>query len=196
MVPVDPAGAIIEITDPESPIYGTKVEIQEGALPGSDPVTISIGYRDELPGPLATGFFAVSKVVTLTKNSSYRFNVPISITIPYTADQLLPDDSPIALYWDPIYKQYGPLRIRNIDKTNKTITFSTTHFTDIVAIGQQSVKDLFAKQYNNEFTPHEDGFSLGNIGAHGSCFGMANYAAWYFTAKKEAAVKAYLLDTI
>ena len=194
---VGSGGGTIEVTNASSPINGTKVVVPDGALDSGDQVTISIDYTDKLPASITTHdpeTIAVSKVILLTKNSSYDFKVPIDVTIPYTDTSLQTGDIPVVAYWDEAAKKYFPVSVKAIDRTNKLLTFTTIHFTPYIALGipgmavAAQLSSLAPK--DTGFYPDVDGFFHPNSNIYdvglGACVGMSSYAAWYFTEKKAA----------
>lgn len=184
---VGSSGGTIEVTVPDSPIQGAKVVVPQNAVESDKPVTITIDYEDELPAPIESGTVSVSKVIVLTKDSKYKFILPVLVTIPYTDAQLEAGDIPAVFYWDPSYGKYVAVGIKDIDTTNKTITFTTIHFSKYLALG---IKGLWKapSSVDSGFQPGTDGFFHPNFGAYdfpgGSCLGMANYSEWYFANKK------------
>lgn len=184
---VGSAGGTIEVTDSKSAILGTKVIVPQDAVDSSETVQIKINYEDQLPSQVESGTVAASKTIVLTKDSSYKFKQPVTVTIPYTDAQMEGGDIPAVFYWDATSSTYVAVGVKNIDTTNKTITFTTSHFTSFVAL---SVKGL-AKSFfsiDTGFRPGTDGFFHPNFGAYdspgGSSLGMANYSEWYFQSKK------------
>jgi len=184
---VGSSGGTIEVTNPNSPIKGTKVVVPQDALDSDEMVKIVIDYTDQLPGPIDTNTVAASKAIVLAKNNDYKFKLPVMVTIPYTDTQMSSGDIPAVFYWDKTYKKYVAVGVKNIDTTNKTITYTTVHFTDFVVL---SIKDFAATlpSADSGFRPAIDGFFHPNFGAYdspgGSCLGMANYSGWYYDFKK------------
>ena len=138
---VGSSGGTIEVTNPNSPIKGTKVVVPQDALDSDEMVKIVIDYTDQLPGPIDTNTVAASKAIVLAKNNDYKFKLPVMVTIPYTDTQMSSGDIPAVFYWDKTYKKYVAVGVKNIDTTNKTITYTTVHFTDFVVL---SIKDFAA----------------------------------------------------
>jgi len=180
-------GGTIEVTDPNSPIKGTKVIVPQDALDSNETVTITINYEDQLPGPIESGTISASKVIVLTKDSTYKFKQPVKVTIPYTDDQMDTGDIPAVFYWDSTYNKYVSVGVKDIDTTNKTVTFTTVHFSKFVALAIKGLAKSLSSA-DSGFRPGTDGFFHPNFGAYdspgGSCLGMANYSVWYFDSKK------------
>jgi len=66
-------GGIVEVTDPNSPIYGARVEIPEGALDNSVVISISLAENQDLEGDTNTVYLNPSGLV---------FNKPVILTLP------------------------------------------------------------------------------------------------------------------
>jgi len=184
---VGSSGGTIEITDPNSPIKGTKVIVPKDALDNNEIVKITIGYEDKLPGPLEGDATAASKVIVLSKDSEEKFKQPVQVTIPYTDAQMDAGDIPAVFYWDSTYNKYMSIGIKDIDTVNKTITFTTVHFSNYVAIASKGLA-VSLSSIDTGFRPGTDGFFHPNFGSYdspgGSSLGMANFSSWYHDNKK------------
>lgn len=194
---IGPQGGTIEVTDPESPIKGTKLVVPEGALPDGVFVNISISYEDNLPGPVGAGVIQASKVIVLQKDYSNDFDIPVLITMPYWTAELEEGDIPGVFYWDSYYNKYRSLAVVSIDTENKTVTFVTTHFSNtfglaikglarrLLGLGGDFPEDPLTSK-DTGFRSNVDGFLHPNFGTYkGSfCHGMTHYAKWYFDEKK------------
>jgi hypothetical protein len=156
----DSNGGTIEVTNPLSPIKGTKVVIPTGAILNKNKqVKITISYSDELPSPAPLGTVVASKVIILKKDFEGKFQNPISVTIPYTDVGLDAGDIPVVYYWDLYAKKYSAVGTKSIDTTNKTITFTTVHFTNYVALGIKGLATLLDSISGNDIVP-SIGFGL------------------------------------
>jgi len=182
-------GGIVEVTDSNSPIYGTKVTVPNGAVPQREVVNISINYQDQLPGPIDTKTVQVSKVIIITKDSEKDFLLPISVIIPYTSSDLQPDDIPSIFYWDSTFNKYRPAGFKDIDTINKKITFTTFHFSNFIALAIKGLKDFLQTPVDTGFRPSVNGFFQKNFTSYeppesknggGCCYGMATYSIWYY----------------
>lgn len=189
---VNSSGGTIEVTDPESPIKGTKVVVPANAVTSGDGnVTISISYQDSAPAstPSESGALAVSKTILLTKDIKYNFLLPVSVTIPYSDAALDNGAMVTVLYWNAAYNMYEPAGVKAIDTQNKTITFTTIHFSPFTAFGIPNMLPGLPN-VDTGFRPDADGFFHPNFGSYdspgGSCLGMANYSGWYYSVKKKA----------
>jgi hypothetical protein len=181
-------GGTFAISDPTNPIFGTKIVVPEDSIDQGDSVTISISYSDQAPGPIPNEAVLSSKVFSFEKNIPDRFKLPVKITIPYSDINLMPDDVPAVFYWNPTYSKYEPVGIKEIDKTNKTVTFTTVHFTEFIALGIPGLAKSLSS-IDSGFRSEKDGFFHPNFGSYmtpqGNCLGMANYSVWYYNSKKQ-----------
>ena len=185
---VDVNGGFIEVTDRSSPIFGAKVEVPPNAVDQNDSFEISLSYQDNLPKALnAANAKQASKVILLSKTSSKNFLKPVKVTFPYDDIELNSGDVPAVFYYDSHYDAYVSAVVQDIDTATKYITFTTVHFSQFVAIG---IKGLAFAPLGTDtgFLPEQDGFFHPNFGAYehpgGSCLGMANYAQWYYSFKR------------
>ncbi len=180
------SGGTLEVTDQNSPIKGAMVVIPQDAVISDGAIEISIGCKDTLPSPIDADIVAVSKVITLTKDSKYKFSQPVIVTIPYSDAQMEDGDIPAVFYWDEAYKKYVSVGVKDVDTTNKTITFTTIHFSDFVALATNLLTTSFT--IDTGFKPNVDGFFIPNFGSSdspgGCCLGMASYSIWYYNNKK------------
>jgi len=196
---VGASGGAVEVTDPASPIRGTKVTVPDGALDSGEQITLSINYTDALPGPLPThdpNTVAVSKVVVLTKNSPSDFKLPVDVVVPYSDAQMQAGDVPIVAYWNAAYNEYEAVAVKEIDTENKLVTFTTVHFSPFVVLAVAGLAAAVAGEaaavspVDTGFRPDADGFFHPNNNVYdvglGACVGMSSYSAWYFNQKKAA----------
>lgn len=185
---VDVNGGLIEVTDPSSPIFGTRVEVPKNAVAQNESVTLTISYQDNLPKSLTVAnAIQVSKVIILSKSDSKNFLKPVSVTIPYTDKELNAGDVPSVFYFDTYYDTYVSGGVEEIDTAAKSIRFKTVHFSRFVAIGIAGLSSgVFG--VDTGFLPEQDGFFHPNFGAYeqsgGSCLGMAYFAQWYYSFKR------------
>jgi len=155
---VDVNGGLIEVTDPSSPIFGTKVEVPENAVDQNESIIITISYQDSLPKPLnAANAKQVSKVIVLSKSDSKNFLKPVAVTIPYADDELNAGDVPAVFYFDTFYDAYVSAGVEEIDTAAEFITFKTVHFSQFVAIGIAGLASALVGT-DTGFLPGQDGF--------------------------------------
>ena len=185
---VDVNGGFIEVTDRSSPIFGAKVEVPKNAVDQNESIVITLSYQDNLPKPLnVPNARQASKVIILSKNNSKNFLKPVTVTFPYFDDELNSGDVPAVFYFDSYYDTYVSAGVQKIDTAAKYITFTTVHFSRFVAIG---IAGLASALFGTDtgFLPGQDGFFHPNFGAYehpgGSSLGMANYAQWYYSFKR------------
>jgi len=123
-------GGIIEITNPNSLIYGTKLTIPSGALQSD--TTISIGEVNN-PPVLPAGLNYVGTPVSLDSDG-INFNNSLTIQIPYSDSSLsdagLSEDSNLKLFsYDENLSAWNELSITALDTDNNLITAKINHFS-------------------------------------------------------------------
>lgn len=192
----------ITVSDPNSPIVGTKVVIPKNAA--IDPINVVIGYEDNLPAPLnanalSMGAVQVSKVIIphVTGGGPSTFNHLIEITIPYdkTKAKGLP---PVVVYWDETNKIYRPVAVVKVDRDKGLVTFKAPHFSRFMAI----IVGILGTSMPNVDT----GFRMGvdsilhqNFGSYeygGHCMAFASIASHYFSMKKSKKLYAFAQDGV
>jgi len=184
---VTSAGGTVEVTEPGDPILGVKVVLPPGALDSDEQATINIDYEDNLPGTLDTGVVGGSKCILLTKDTNYKFKLPVTVTMPYDDSNMGSDDIPFVFYWDEGSGKYIPVGVKDIDTENKLLTFTTVHFGKFVVLTLKGF-DPAQNLVDTGFRPDVDGFFHPNFGTYdapgGNSAGMACYAAWYYSTMK------------
>jgi hypothetical protein len=183
-------GGVIQITDPASPIRGTVVDIPPGALPeGAE--TITIGFSNEIPGPLppeavAAGIVPVTKTFSFERTGTEQFNAPVSVTIPYSS---LRDDFPVVVRWDPQTESYESVQVTSVDPVAGTLTFQTVHFSEYMGLTFDGLVQRLRnggplEDIDTSFTRELDGFEAENftpqVGRPGVCYGANAFTVWFF----------------
>jgi Bacterial Ig-like domain (group 2) len=184
------AGGTIKVNIPGNASNGTTITVPADATAGGINVHIELDDQDSLPGPLPQGAIQASKAYVLTKDATYNFAKPISITIPVDHTTLASGEFPVPFYWSTTDNKYRPLPIVGIDRTNNTITFKTDHFTTIVAISIPNLATLAQTlSIDSGFRPSVDGFFHPNFGSYdtagGACMAMSMFSEWYFGSMKK-----------
>ncbi len=192
----------ITISDPTSPISGTKIVIPKDAA--IDPLTVVVGYEDSLPASLnadavAMGAVQVSKVIIphVIGGGPFTFNHLIEITIPYdkTKANGLP---PIVVYWDVKNKIYRPVAVVKIDRANGLVTFKTSHFSRFMAIVVKAL-GVSAPDIDTGFRMGIDSILHQNFGSYewgGHCMAFASMASHYFSMKNPIKLYAFAQDGV
>ena len=185
---VDVNGGFLEVTNRSSPIFGAKVEVPPNAVDKNESMVITMSYQDALPKPLnAANAIQASKVIILSKNNPKNFLKPVKVTFPYNDIEPNSGGVPAVFFYDSYYDAYVSAGVQEIDNAAKYITFTTVHFSRFVAIGLAGLASTLVAT-DTGFLPHQDGFFHPNFGAYehpgGSCLGMANYAQWYYSFKR------------
>lgn len=127
-------GGVLEVTDSNSPIYGFKIEIPEGAL--FEDTNIHVKALDEPKNlderPYGASFFPP---IELGPEETI-FSIPIHVTYLVKKETIQKhgasslDDLPIfSSYFDDIKQRWVPNRIVYIDSINNKVTIEMDHFT-------------------------------------------------------------------
>jgi len=124
---IGPEGGTIEINDSESPIYGAKIEIPQGAIPEDIDIVIFI---EPNPPDITEEYFQPNiPVINFTTSSGiYSFSKPINITIPINEFILNEPKIPAVAYFNEESDEWEIVHsYLNFD--DKTLTFTTDHFS-------------------------------------------------------------------
>lgn len=166
-----------------SPIYGSQIEVPEGALNVTEKIGITYFDPSQLP-ELPEDVTVASKGILLTKSGSDTFIMPVTVTITYDPAIIDDDDVPLVFYYDETTGSYQPFAIIDIDRDNHTVTVQTIHFCKVVVL-----KKVRTTSVDTGFRSNADGFfhpNFGTFDAPGGCgFGMATFAPWYYSNLKD-----------
>lgn len=189
---IGPNGATITVDLPGNPANGTTVVAAPNSTAGGLTVHLVIDDRDALPGTVGEGVVQASKVYVLTKDSTYNFAKPVTVTIPVDHASLTGNEFPVVFYWSTTDNKYRATPITNIDRTNDTVTFKADHTGLFVALGVPTLATtLGTLDLDTTFRPSADGFFHPNTGSYdsagGACLGMSAFTEWYFGSKKQSA---------
>jgi hypothetical protein len=126
---------LIEVTDPESPIYGVKVEVPEGSLSENKTITVS---RAEEPTEAIDSFHIVGECVNLGPDGLTFLNA-VTITLPYNDNDndgivdgtTFSEENIETKYYDEVKKQWRYLPNINRDLVNNFIVSKSYHFSTV-----------------------------------------------------------------
>ena len=200
-------GGSLVVDKPGSPIDGARVDIPAGAIDPGVTMTIALSYEDTLPGQIDDEYVApASGAVTLSKDVCCNFKLPVTITMPWTGENLEYQDLPSVFYWSPEYEEYKAVGVKDIDAwagptsiaaaiyetPESTISFATVHSGTYAALGvyglAYEIIEMSSGDVDTQFDPEDDGFNIADPGVNivpgGSSIGMANYSSWYYANKK------------
>jgi hypothetical protein len=185
---IGPAGGDIAVTNPGSPIYGTRVAVPPGAIEPAD-AQISLTFSDSLPASFPIDVRQVSAVFSLETSATYNFQLPLRVTIPLNR-VIAADEVPAVFFWSETQQKYRPVTVEAIDREARTVTFRTAHFSSFVAIVLPGAAALMSQvNLDTGFRPAVDGFQHPNFGTYqspgGNCYALALYSAWYYADKKD-----------
>ncbi|MEW6558500.1 MAG: hypothetical protein AB1349_14320, partial [Elusimicrobiota bacterium] len=186
------SGGTLEVTDPNNPLYGTKLEIPEGALSKNTIITISENISNiSLP---STDYQKVGKVIDLQPNG-LNFSLPVTITLPY--EQSVNLNNLLIISYDVHNSKWSiPAVIHN--SNNNSVKIVTSHFSSIFSV---NIKTLFKKSSDlntgfilnnpeigeNPNAPGQDKACINNshhgLIPGGACYGFATYSKWHFSHK-------------
>jgi len=122
-------GGTVEITNQTSSIYGTKVEIPEGAIPlGVSSALITIQPSDDSTAvklPLEN-YESITPMIRI--NSSTPLTCYVKVTLPLKA-QVTSSDMIVISHYDDTLGVWNPLPLSLIDDEKNTLTFFTPGFS-------------------------------------------------------------------
>jgi hypothetical protein len=163
--------------------------------------TVSVTKSSALPtgATLPTGTAQGGDVYTFAKkNYTDGFLQPVNVTVPYDSTKTA---LPVIMYWDTANSKYVAAPIQDIDTVNKTVTFSTVHFSDFAIMSSNGINSTASAltSIDTGFNPAVDSFYHPNYGSYaapsGSAMGMSNFAVWYYMSKKSSDTKNLLNNT-
>jgi len=177
---VGPAGGIVEVTNPSSPLFGVKVEIPAGALDTNTNITISIHQSIEPTFP--TSLKKVNAIVSLAPAGIY-FNTPVTISIPYNSNNVS-DKNMLGVYtYDRTTLSWNMLTL--MDMSSEVIKVLTQHFS-LFQVAEYT--EPLSNEGDTGFRPSINGFAIDNFvddsDPGGHCWGMVAFAAWYWEYKQ------------
>lgn len=161
-----------------------KVSIPQGAVPAGQSIpTMTFTSDSASTITIPAGATVGSKLYIFTKNSTYTFTVPIDVTIPYDPSlSTNPNDFPGVYWYDQVNNKYFAATLKNIDPANKTLTFSTIHFSRFIVFFSPSVN--LQSTVDTGFAPATDGFFHPNLSTGDASLGMSDFAIYYFNVRK------------
>ena len=176
-----PEGCDIEVTDPDSSLYGSYVSVPEGALAENVQITISVSDSPE----------AVPQYTSRGSTEVELGPEGLGFTLPVTIGVNRMDSSPdtaSAVFWrNPVLGAWQSLipvsSERNADKG--VISAWTTHFSRVAILNGSEQPP---QRWDTGFSPNPDAFSIPNgvawwewfEGTGGHCLGMAAFSKWFY----------------
>ena len=135
---IGPEGGVVEVTDPNSPIYGASIEIPNGALDEQVMFTINTATK-EAPAP---GDFNVGNYINFEADGA-TFNNPVRCAIPYPdsdndgiVDNTNIRETDLSVYtYSNNSKAWIKVPVINKDLYDNLIFFETDHFSQFTASG-------------------------------------------------------------
>lgn len=166
------SGGTIEVTSPNSRLYGVKVDIPYGVLSKNNNITISI---DNSGLTIPVDVQLLSEIVSFSAEDT-AFNGFVKISIPFR-DIGINKDLVRVFKWDETTSSWNITFLDKIDKQANLITIITNHFSShaVLYSSIDTNKEV-------EFDPFSDGFLKKN--RYEDCYGMASFAKWWWENKR------------
>lgn len=121
---------VVSVNDPNSPLNGTRVEIEPGSLSADLTVTISQVLN---PPSLPPDVVSLGLVVDFGPDGT-QFNLPVTIYLPYSQSLLDqagitdPDEINIFFY-NTAASEWETVAVDSVDTNSQMVVFSTSHFS-------------------------------------------------------------------
>lgn len=138
---VGASGGTISISDASSPLNGLSIVVPSGAT--DEDISFTITYADiSAETGLPEGAASTSKAIKIATsgssewNNEQMFNLPIKVTLPYTAPS--EGESSVRFY---VYNSDGSLEaagLESMDTTNHTVTFYTRTFANTAEVSRMA----------------------------------------------------------
>ncbi len=177
---IGPEGGIIEVADPESPIFGAKVEIPEDALTSDK--DLSITYVPTPDNPPTDILSAGNTIDFLPDGISFQKDV--DLFLPYNDldndgfidDSTISENSTSVVVYNENSELWKNLPVENRDVENNLVQIQTNHFSRYSTVNYltklcETVDTItygpfyFTLQYNYRFLPHDFRASVSDVGA-------------------------------
>lgn len=119
---IGPEGGVIEVTDPESAIYGFKMVIPEGALDGNAIISVSeVSYAPSLPA----GLYSSSPIIEVTSDTPFLEEIEMSF--PLQGSSASDEQTISAFCYDTAIDEWRIVLPTGMD--DSTLTVSTQHLS-------------------------------------------------------------------
>ena len=183
---IGPEGGTVEVTNPNSPIYGVKLEIPEGALTTS--LSIRINGSSTAP-PFSSDLKTISPGVEISAKDTKNliFSKQVLLTLPYNNKGVQDEYQLMVMAYEELSNRLDPAAIVKIDKSAKTISVYTTHCTKWWVLDTSagaSINQAAANEFGTEDYFPRANYNICPIAGRnhtpGHAHGIAAYAAWYF----------------
>jgi hypothetical protein len=121
---------VVSVSDPDSPLNGTRIEIEPGALSADVTVTISQVLN---PPSMQPEVVSLGLVVDFGPDGT-QFNNPVTIHLPYSQTLLEqagitnPDEITI-LFYNTDVNAWETVAVDSVDTDNQMVVFTTSHFS-------------------------------------------------------------------
>jgi hypothetical protein len=142
--PANPNGGTVSVDAPLSPVRGSAIAIQPGALPPGNPVTLTISSVQNLPAPPLAGLagLGASDLTPVEFGpSGTAFAKPVSLYLPLP-QTVLAKGNPVVQTFDYATNRWSAVPVLSIDATGGVIVASAPHFTPFVTLSGVKLYDL------------------------------------------------------
>ena len=174
------AGGLIEVTNPDSPLYRAKIDVPQGAF--KEDVIISISHKDNFP-ELSNEYIPDGVAMEFNPTGA-KFEQFLWISLPVPIPPA--DDEYLAVaYYNDSLAQWELQPILNYDPLTGMGKFLTEHFSVFIVVkGKQKVPDSVSTGFNintDSLNYENDVFTYcPDEKDHGICNGIAIYSRWYY----------------
>jgi hypothetical protein len=155
---VDSTGGFITVNDPNSDLFGLKLDIPSGAV--SNSTAIKISEYITLPG-FTSGLDAIAAALYLEPHGA-TFNDFLTITIPYD-DSVTDDESSLSAFtYDEISGAWNEQELIDLNTINNIISARLNHFSVLLVMDRNNI---YVEPPSNDTDRDGDGY----ITAEGDC---------------------------
>src|SRR5436190_16382560 len=132
--PANPNGGTVTVDAPLSPVRGSAIQVQPGALPPGSPVTLTISSVQNLPAPplaQVAGLSAGDLLPIEFGPSGTAFSKPVNLTLPAPA-AVLAKGNPTVQTFDYATNRWTSVPVLSVDAAGGVVVAQAPHFTPFV----------------------------------------------------------------
>ncbi|MDY6987068.1 MAG: thrombospondin type 3 repeat-containing protein [Thermodesulfobacteriota bacterium] len=134
---IGPDGGVIEVDDPESPIFGATIGVANGSLGKETALTISSSI---VPTAVPTAFTSAGTCLEFSPDGT-RFDFPATLSIPYNDDNSdgivdgtsQPEEEIMVLYFNPFLNEWELVEVVDYDFESNLATVESDHLSVFIA---------------------------------------------------------------
>lgn len=173
---IGPEGGVVEVTDPESPIYGTKVEIPQSALKEDTRITITVV---EIPNELPGETLSAGQCIDFGPEDVIFYD-PVIISLPYEDEDndglvdgtTISENEVVVRRFDELLDEWIGIDVINRDEELNIIQASVNHFSSYQTTVNDDYRDHcdYAQRiyFNSKNVARGDGYL--EVGGDTDCF--------------------------